>query len=181
VEGELGVDIERLNQQIEKSGLDLGQLEYLSSVNYDTLYKIRTAKRPSTSAKILARLAKALDCSLDYLVGLTDDPRPYYDSDKPESIRSVQRIMRGLTSRRQSDLLALAMTLLNLDMASAERSERAIYLNKTILDTIRNEYGEETMQQFLTIVERIADSATGTSILDLLDGSDNPSEEEEEE
>jgi len=45
-----------------------------SSASY--LSEIESGKRTNVGAEILTRLAEALDTTTDYLLGLTDDPRP---------------------------------------------------------------------------------------------------------
>ena len=70
------VDVSRIDSMMERRGWGPGELQYQSGVTYDTIYKIRTSNRPRTSAEILGKLAVALGCSVDWLIGITDDPRP---------------------------------------------------------------------------------------------------------
>lgn len=66
----------RLAKLLVQRGLSLGQLEYKSDVSKSMLSHLTSDNRPGVSAVIVAKLARALDVSIEYLLDLTDDPRP---------------------------------------------------------------------------------------------------------
>lgn len=74
---EPSVSVERLNLMMEKRRWGPGELAYQSGVNYETLYKLRSGQRPRMSAELVGKLAHALGCSVDYLLGLTDNETAY--------------------------------------------------------------------------------------------------------
>lgn len=74
---EPAVNVDRINQLMQKRRWGPGELSYQSGVNYETLYKLRSGQRPRMSADLLGKLAQALNCSVDYLLGMTDNEAPY--------------------------------------------------------------------------------------------------------
>ena len=51
------------------------ELARQSSVGQNQISRLENGEKPSVSIHTLVRLAAALDCSVDYLVGLTAEPR----------------------------------------------------------------------------------------------------------
>jgi transcriptional regulator with XRE-family HTH domain len=47
-----------------------------TGLKVQNISRIETEQREHVRSDTLRRLAEALDCSTDYLVGLTDDPQP---------------------------------------------------------------------------------------------------------
>lgn len=143
---EPALDVDRLNAMMERRGWGPIELEGQSGVGYDTIYKIRTSKRPRSSAEILAKLARALGCSLDYLVGLTDDPRPY----PPVSLESVSQEFLDVVARlplyQQRELLVMAKALLD---AGQDFLAQDLALNRFLWERIIATAGEETARELL--------------------------------
>lgn len=65
----------RIKQLRETRGLDISQLEQLTTISAAHLYRIEKGQR-IPGADTLARLASALETSADYLLGISDDPSP---------------------------------------------------------------------------------------------------------
>lgn len=97
---EPAVDVSRIDGMMDLRGWGPGELQYQSGVTYDTIYKIRTSNRPRTSAEILGKLAVALGCSVDYLIGLTDDPR---------TLDEILEKQKTLSAVSEQSLLLLAI------------------------------------------------------------------------
>jgi transcriptional regulator with XRE-family HTH domain len=51
-------------------------LAELTGLKVQNISRLETEQREHVRSDTLRRLAEALDCSTDYLVGLTDDPQP---------------------------------------------------------------------------------------------------------
>jgi transcriptional regulator with XRE-family HTH domain len=66
---------DRLRQLREEKGWSQGQLTTYSGVSKGQVSKIEKGDRKYPSAPVIMKLAKALDTTTDYLLGLTDDPR----------------------------------------------------------------------------------------------------------
>jgi transcriptional regulator with XRE-family HTH domain len=54
-------------------GLSAKTLADLADIDMRHVYRLEAEKRPNVSAVVLARVAVALDVTLEYLLGLTDD------------------------------------------------------------------------------------------------------------
>ncbi|HEX6272482.1 MAG TPA: helix-turn-helix transcriptional regulator [Polyangiaceae bacterium] len=65
--------VDRLNEALKESGLTLGELEAATGFDYAQLWRIFNGKQKETAFWVVARIAQALNVSLDYL---TEGPRP---------------------------------------------------------------------------------------------------------
>ncbi len=59
-----------------KRGLSQPDLAKVTGLKVQNISRLETASREHVRSDTLVRLAQALDCSADYLLGLTDDPTP---------------------------------------------------------------------------------------------------------
>ncbi len=145
------VNIDRLNQQLEKKRWGPGDLATYSGVSYDTIYKIRIATRPRTSAEILGKLAQALGTSVDYLLELTDDPTPASLKELPEELREMYEYFKLLSPLRQMFMVQLAR-LMSIDQAQSDASQRQRWMH-TMLDEIERMGGTQALEAALDEVE----------------------------
>ena len=67
---------ERLRALREARGLRQATLARLAGVSPALISRMEDGSRPRAAGPVLERLAVALGTSTDYLLGLTDDPRP---------------------------------------------------------------------------------------------------------
>ena len=66
----------RLKKLRKERGFSQIKMQMLTGIDQSDYSKIETGKR-SMSFEQCRRVALALETSMDYLAGLTDDPRPY--------------------------------------------------------------------------------------------------------
>jgi transcriptional regulator with XRE-family HTH domain len=64
---------ERIKARRAKLGLSQYALASMAEVRRPTIAELETNKRTTVSSDILKRLAKALQCSADHLVGMYED------------------------------------------------------------------------------------------------------------
>jgi transcriptional regulator with XRE-family HTH domain len=64
----------RVKQLREANQWTQGQLAYRADTSSAQINRIENNKRPRVSAIIVGRVARALDTSMDYLLGLTNSP-----------------------------------------------------------------------------------------------------------
>jgi len=64
----------RIKGMREFRGLTQGQLSYKAATTVSQISRLENDERPGAQAAIVARVASALDTTVDYLLGLTDDP-----------------------------------------------------------------------------------------------------------
>lgn len=67
---------ERLRKAREERGWSIRKLEAKSGVSNSAINLIESGRRPNPRLSTVQRLAAALDVSVAYLSGQTDDPRP---------------------------------------------------------------------------------------------------------
>lgn len=63
----------RLNAAWKQSGLSKAQIAERAGMRWAQLHKILTGQRPQVSADTVRRLAQALGCTADYLLGLEEE------------------------------------------------------------------------------------------------------------
>ena len=68
--------MKRLQELRKAKGYSQIKMQMLTGIDQSDYSKIETGKR-SVSFEQCKRLAVVLETSMDYLAGLTDDPRPY--------------------------------------------------------------------------------------------------------
>ncbi len=67
---------ERITQQRHKLGLERKQAAHKIGIDYQYLYKLEEGVNKPPTWDTLIKLANGLQCSVDYLLGLTEDPTP---------------------------------------------------------------------------------------------------------
>ncbi len=63
----------RLREVREKRRMSIKELAEASGLSVSQLYRLEKGERPRVAAITLAHIARALNTSLDYLVGLKDE------------------------------------------------------------------------------------------------------------
>ncbi len=71
---EIRVRRDRIDELMRIRGLDATALAYRAGISYDYVYKILRGERPNVSAINLAMIAQTLGVSMEYLMGLADEP-----------------------------------------------------------------------------------------------------------
>jgi transcriptional regulator with XRE-family HTH domain len=69
----IGARIKALREYLD---LEAGQLAYKAKVDRSYIFYLERNERPNVSGVILGRIADALNTSVDYLLGRTNDPGP---------------------------------------------------------------------------------------------------------
>jgi transcriptional regulator with XRE-family HTH domain len=110
----VGIVGERLAAAIKLRKTTAANIVRASGVDSATISLIMSGKRPNTSAIIVAKLANALEVSVDYLVGLSDNPERG-TNDLPEQVRQLARLAGKLSEKKQEELLRIAATLEELE------------------------------------------------------------------
>jgi transcriptional regulator with XRE-family HTH domain len=77
----------RIRQSRRARGMSQLALSRLVDISNNAMHKIEVGQTPDPRLSHVRKVAEALDVSLEYLAGLTDDPTPYGRGDAP---------MRGL-------------------------------------------------------------------------------------
>lgn len=99
--------VDRLQQLMEKQGHNASSLAELIDRSDRTIRYI-LAKDGNTSDDTVIALAKALNVSADYLLGLSDDPMPHLRIDN-----MTEDERRVLSAMRQGDKLEAIRVLVN--------------------------------------------------------------------
>lgn len=150
---------DRLRFMMEKRKLTPGQLHYLTNISQPTISLLMNGERPNVSAVFVAKLADALNCSMEYLVGLSDDYTPNSIT-LTDALAELLVIARGLPSFRQDDLLSQAKMYL-------EKNEKEdTHLMNVLLDKINDLGGEEAEELLLKLLQSLRPGPGGDTALD---------------
>ncbi len=146
---EPAVDTARIKKEMTRKGLRPGEIAEYSGVKYDTLYKILNLDRPRTSATEVAKLAAYFNCSVEYLMGMTDERAPV-TLDISDELESLIEVARRLSGRRQRDLIAMARTYLENSEAFQQDPDRFM---GDILDMIKEIAGEADRDRLIDLLD----------------------------
>ena len=75
----------RLRQRRKDQHLSQQGLAALMQVPQSWISDVEKGKRQHVEAETVYRFARALDCTMDYLMGLTDDPAPPTKRPRPRN------------------------------------------------------------------------------------------------
>lgn len=100
----------RLKEIRETRGLTQADLEAKAKVPAAMISHFETGVRPTASADTLVKVANALEVSIDYLVGRSDDPIP-----RGGKVETVLRSLEQSSSETLNTVLAIAKTLSQQD------------------------------------------------------------------
>lgn len=105
--------MERLNRLMEDQGVESSELAEWTGLSYNYVYLLRRGDRPIVSAVNLAMIAAALGCSVEYLVGLTENPLPAIGQDVGADEVALLACFRRLSACRRRDVTLLAGAFLS--------------------------------------------------------------------
>ncbi len=75
---------ERMRQLRRVKKISATQLSRQCKLTIRHIYRVENNQKPNVWAVTVAKLARALHTSMDYLMGLTDNPEPYSESQSLE-------------------------------------------------------------------------------------------------
>lgn len=78
----------RLRKLRKEKGLSAEKLARLSDVSTRQIWRLEGDTRPNSAAITVARVAQALETSLEYLLGMTDNSHPPAQSDLRDVIHA---------------------------------------------------------------------------------------------
>src|SRR5215510_13359594 len=87
--GDVMIDGERIRQLRTQHGLSQGALGKAIGKDGQYVSKLERGVLTSVTTETLERLAGVLDCSTDYLLGRTDDPRPKPPAKRPRTRKAA--------------------------------------------------------------------------------------------
>ncbi len=99
--GDLVVMGKRIKRLRLARGLRVEQLAAKAGLSAAQIYRLQNDERPNVSALVLAHIAGALDTTLEYLVGLTNDERCIHNlitsapEKSPKEFKSSEENMRS--------------------------------------------------------------------------------------
>lgn len=169
---EIYLRVDRLEEMLALRQWGPGELSYHSGVGYDTIYKIRTHDRPRTSAEIVAKLAKALRCTMEFLMNAATDPLGL-GVELPEYGAEMLDVLSALPPARGADLLEIGRR-----MAHAQHEADARALNVMLAALRRN--ADDEAREVLAEALRLSDAGDVSGALGLIEGFFVRREAEEE-
>lgn len=112
----------RIRSLREARGWEAGVLAYKTGLSRAHIYRLESGDRPNASAGTVGVIARALNTTIEYLIGATNDPRPLPRSDTPdldpEHLARLQRLaarVARLPEARKQVVMDALLTLLNVE------------------------------------------------------------------
>lgn len=103
---------DRINHMLALRDMSPAQLARDSGLTPGAISKVLSGKSPNVRSDSVARIAAALEVSVDYLQGATDDPSPASGAQLPEYALEILESMRQLDSAQNYELLVIARALM---------------------------------------------------------------------
>lgn len=144
---DLGVSSNRLREALRLRNMTPADLARETGVSNATISLILTGKRSATTAAIVAKMARALSVSSDYLLELSDEakPTPLMLGDLPLELAQMARRLPG---PRQRDLIAMARTYMQM-YAQQDLAQ----FQEDVLDLVEQYGGKEDRDQLVALLE----------------------------
>jgi len=98
-------------------GMSQEKLEELTGIDQPQLSRYETAQTAPSMATII-KLAKALDCTVGYLIGAEDNPKP------PDLLSSLSEDERGVLETYRDRRIALEREILNEEIDKIAKPQR---------------------------------------------------------
>lgn len=115
----------RLRDRRKAVGLSQGELANILGVAQSYVSQIESGRSGPPTIDRAFDMARACETSVDYLIGLTDDPLPNAGALLPEHALEVMESMRRLSSAQNYELLIIVRALLR----ERESIQRAVMLD----------------------------------------------------
>lgn len=93
---------ERLRERREKAGLTQGQVSEYEEISRSYISNLERGQNAPDVWGLQARLAKRYNTSTDYLLGLTDDPRPPASAQVLAEEKAEYQTQRALTDEQRA-------------------------------------------------------------------------------
>lgn len=107
------IRLDRIEAEMRRANLDGKNLARATGISEAAISKLLSGKSPGMSALNVSRIARALRVSVDYLMGLTDDPLPS-ELTREGILAELLQVSERLTDRRRRDLLMIAQAYLEV-------------------------------------------------------------------
>ncbi len=98
---------DRLDDWMSKREIESSELAEKTGLTYNYIYLIRQGKRPNISAINVVKIAQALEISVEWLTGVSDNPLGVGTKPPQEEIELLL-LYRRLSAERQNDLALIA-------------------------------------------------------------------------
>lgn len=159
----------RLDELLSKNKMSMRDLADASGVSYDTIYSIRSGRRPNTSSATVRKLAKAFRASANDLLEDAEE----LEEESPLLLRQLTDIAAELSETRQEELIRIADAFKKLE---DEESEPPLTRNKMLrLLTAYKSLGPDGLADLIQAIrsERGRGDTPGRWLIDLGDAPEH--------
>lgn len=165
----------RLRERREAAGLTQGEAATAVGVGQQYISNLERGQNQPSVLALVASLAKEYETSVDYLLGIVDDPSPPAGAEWPPYARELLALLGRLPESRRAELVSIAETLAEAEAKRAEENaqiERMVVMLEALLEP-------ERMDALLGILETsvaTGDIATARRDIALLLGEEQKTE-----
>lgn len=116
---ELRFDAARLQDLMDRRNVSDYKLGKMTGISRTMIYYLRKGERKSASAELLAKLANALETTVDYFIGADQAANGRVTVTVPEGVRRLTEIANRLSEIRQEELVRIAAALEQVEREQA--------------------------------------------------------------
>ena len=110
------INIEAINKAIDRRAWTPARLSKESGVSKGMISLLLQGERPNASAVVVAKMAHAMEVSVDYLMGLTDNFAPNVAVE--QEVAELFSLAQKLSHIKQRELLAIAEAMLKIERSA---------------------------------------------------------------
>jgi transcriptional regulator with XRE-family HTH domain len=154
----------RLLKLREALGLSGGEAAAAAGVSGSYVYNLEGGYSTPGAVELIANLAQVYGTSVDYILGLTDDPTPPQGEQWPEGAEEMLRLMRDLAPARIAELIGVARIMLEAQRKRAKTDADTLHIAEHLRRLSLPAETEKGMMLVLTAL-RDGDEATALAVL----------------
>ena len=141
------IDGSRIRALREYRGFSQGVLAYKAQTTVTQISRLENDERPGAQAVIVAKVAAALGTTVDYLVGLTDDPGiPHRDNNLPPELIAVAQEIQEIWRRVHAVDPEAAAELASIAVIQGQAFEVAVNAALRRLESHESNHNSEETQ-----------------------------------
>jgi transcriptional regulator with XRE-family HTH domain len=130
---------DRLKEQRERAGLSMGQVEEYEGITRQYLWKLEKGENAPPTWPLLAALARRYQCSVDYLLGVVDEPMAHNGTLLSGAIIAMVERIAELPGYTQAMMMEILDAVTRQE--AAEREDRRRQWNDLMELTLKSVAG----------------------------------------
>jgi transcriptional regulator with XRE-family HTH domain len=159
-----GVLCRRLVERREATGLTQGEVAARVGFSQQYISDFERGLKEPGVLRLVTALATLYDTSLDYLLGITDDPQPPPQDASPAAVSKALRLLDGLTPHAQAN----ALEILAVFSEQERRRDKRVEEYERLIHLLQERMAPEEYAELMPLLLRAAWSNDSTAFSDII-------------